>query len=89
VSDLACLHWGENHNNLPCGKPLLYDPMPRKDLTLPPTKREAELMAEVERLRAVMPDQIEIYRLFRRAGMRKHAELAKIVADYLAALTEG
>jgi len=28
----------------------MLDPMPRKDVTLPPTAREAELTAEIERL---------------------------------------
>lgn len=29
----------------------MLDPMPRQDVKLPPTPREAELMGEIERLR--------------------------------------
>lgn len=32
------------------------DPIPRKDFRLPPTPREAELMAEIERLRASLAE---------------------------------
>lgn len=32
----------------------MLDPMPRQDVKLPPAPREAELMAEIERLRGVL-----------------------------------
>lgn len=32
----------------------MLDPMPRQDVTIPPTRREAELMAEIERLRLLV-----------------------------------
>ena len=32
----------------------------------------------------IMPDQIDIYRLIKAAGVRKHGEIAKVIADHLA-----
>lgn len=32
----------------------MLDPMPRQDVKLPPTQREAELMAEIKRLRGLL-----------------------------------
>jgi hypothetical protein len=39
----------------------MLDPMPRKDVKLPPTPREADLMAEIERLRGVLSRVVKIY----------------------------
>lgn len=42
---------------------LLYDPTPRPDATFPPTRREAELLAEIRHLKI----DLDIYR----AGLRE------------------
>lgn len=44
----------------------MLDPMPRQDVKLPPTPREAELMAEIERLRATI--QAAHHELVNRGG---------------------
>lgn len=38
----------------------MLDPMPRQDLKLPPTPREAELIAQVRELRAVLQGIIDL-----------------------------
>lgn len=38
----------------------MLDPMPRQDVKLPPTPREAELMAQVQELRAVLQGIVDL-----------------------------
>lgn len=38
----------------------MLDPMPRQDAELPPTPREAELMAQVRELRAVLQGIVDL-----------------------------
>lgn len=57
-----------------------------------PEERGKEIRAALAKYRETEPidmlDQIEIYRLIKKAGVRKHGEIAKVIADHLSALTQ-
>jgi hypothetical protein len=54
----------------------MIDPMPRQDLQQPPTAREAELMAEIERLRGVLASMRDEKHLTRVVYFRRMATVA-------------